>query len=102
MMHIGGNWTGKSVSPADPKKIWQPASSLSAQSHIQNRREPGETFFTGMENRYGKTGKTGMFDRLFLKRLDRDMCKCDHRQNRYMTKDVKKKQSTNKHEFPFG
>ena len=36
-MHIGRNWTGKSMTPADPKKMWQPASSLSTQSHKQCR-----------------------------------------------------------------
>lgn len=51
----------------------------------QNRREPGGIFVTGMENRY--------VDRLFLKRLDGDVCKCDHHQDKYMTKDVKNKQT---------
>lgn len=49
VMYIGRNWTGKSMTPAEPKKIWQPVRSRSIQSHIQrrgalNRREPGETF----------------------------------------------------------
>lgn len=35
VMHIGRNWTGKSMTPADPKKIWQPASALSTQSQFQ-------------------------------------------------------------------
>lgn len=58
-MYIGRNWTGKSMTPAEPKKIWQPVRSRSTQSHVQrrgalNRCEPGETFppgSTGMENR---------------------------------------------------
>lgn len=38
--HIGGNWTGKSVTPADPEKTWQPASSASTQSHMKQQRGP--------------------------------------------------------------
>lgn len=71
VMYIGRNWTGKSMTPAEPKKIWQPVRSRSTQSHIQrrgalNRREPGETFPP-----VPLEWKTGLMVAFFLKKLNR-------------------------------